>query len=84
MNMVLDAFIINKNKRKEKSAMAKEKTIKKKSAVKEFRALRRATKATRLGWAPPFEKGGRKLFTEKFFYLFWYCASVGSWFTVFC
>jgi hypothetical protein len=23
-----------------------------------------------VGSAPPFEKGGRKLFTEKFFYLF--------------
>ena len=35
-----------------------------------FRRLRTTTKATRLGWAPPFEKGGRKLFIEKFFICF--------------
>jgi hypothetical protein len=28
---------------------------------KEFRSLRRATNAPRVGSAPPFEKGGRKL-----------------------
>ena len=34
----------------------KRKRTKKRSAVKEFRALRRATKATRLGWAQAFVK----------------------------
>jgi hypothetical protein len=38
----------------------KKKLSKRKAPWGEFRALRRATKATRLGWAPPFEKGGRK------------------------
>ena len=37
------------------------KVIKKETPLGVFRALRRATKAMRLGWAPPFKKGGRKL-----------------------
>ena len=43
-------------------AGTKEKAKQKENAVEgEFRRLRAATKATRLGCAPPFEKGGRKL-----------------------
>ena len=43
-------------------AGTKEKAKQKENAVwGEFRRLRAATKATRLGCAPPFEKGGRKL-----------------------
>jgi hypothetical protein len=34
---------------------------KKEMPQKEFRSLRRATNAPRVGSAPPFEKGGRKL-----------------------
>ncbi|MGM9632357.1 MAG: hypothetical protein ACI3XL_04620, partial [Eubacteriales bacterium] len=37
------------------------KKLSKKKCRRGFRPLRRATKATRLGCAPPFEKGGRKL-----------------------
>ena len=40
---------------------AKKKLCKKKAPLWGFRRLRAATKATRLGCAPPFEKGGRKL-----------------------
>ena len=40
----------------------KEKALQKESAVREsFAACGRRPKATRLGCAPPFEKGGRKL-----------------------
>ncbi len=40
---------------------AKRKAEQKRNAANGFRPLRRATKAPRLGWAPPFKKDGRKL-----------------------
>ena len=44
----------------------KEKALQKESAVREsFAACGRRPKATRLGCAPPFEKGGRKLLKRR-------------------